>query len=80
VDILNFGNLLKDDWGLGKRLVSTSPLVVPTAAQGGPADAQGRPQYRLRNINGVLMTTPLEQTAGESDVYRIQFSLRYTFR
>ena len=76
VDILNFGNLLNDNWGLGKRLVSTSPLVI----SGSAADAQGRPQYRLRNINGVLMTTPLEQTSGESDVYRIQFSLRYTFR
>ena len=39
---------------------------VPTAAQGGAVDAQGRAQYRLRTIStgGELVTTPLEQTAG----------------
>ena len=68
VDVLNFGNLLNDNWGVGQRLVSNSPLVVPSTAQGGAVDAQGRTQYRLRNFNNVLMTTPLEQTAFESDV------------
>jgi hypothetical protein len=79
VDVLNFGNLLNSDWGVGQRLVTTQPLIVPTAAQGGPADAQGRAQYRLRTIGSELITRSLEQTAGLSDVYRIQISLRYTF-
>lgn len=79
VDIINFGNLLNSNWGVGQRLISTQPLVVPTAAQGGPADAQGRAQYRLRVLNNELMRKPLETTAFLTDVYRIQLSLRYLF-
>jgi hypothetical protein len=78
-DILNFGNLLNSDWGVGRRFVTTQPLIVPTAAQGGPADAQGRAQYRLRVIGTELITRTLEQSADLGDVYRVQFSLRLTF-
>jgi len=79
VDIANFGNLLNSDWGVGQRLVNAQPLLVPTSAQGGPADASGRAQYRLRAINNELMTKSLETTAGFSDVYSVMFSLRYQF-
>jgi hypothetical protein len=89
MDIDNFTNLLSENWGVAQRLVFSStsppinsqPISVPTAAQGGPIDAQGRAQYRLRPLTtgGALPTTPLEQTAGIADVYRIMFSLRYTF-
>jgi hypothetical protein len=79
VDFINFGNLLNSDWGVAQRLVSNSPLLVPTSAQGGPVDAQGRAQYRLRLINSQYMTKSLEQTANLNDVWRIQFMLRYTF-
>jgi hypothetical protein len=78
-DILNFGNLLSNKWGVGQRFAHTQPLIVPTAAQGGPADAQGRAQYRLRAINGELMSQTFMRTASIGDVYRIMFSLRYTF-
>lgn len=78
-DILNFGNLLNSDWGVGQRLVTTQPLLVPTAAQGGPADAQGRAWYRLRSINNELIGNSLEQSLGSGDVYGVQFSLRYSF-
>src|SRR6202022_2371993 len=47
-DILNVGNLINKNWGLGPRMINNPPLILPTAAQGGPADAQGRAQYRLR--------------------------------
>jgi hypothetical protein len=89
MDVDNFTNLLNDEWGVGQRLVFSStsppinsqPLSVPSAAQGGPIDAQGRAQYRLRPLTsgGALPTNSLEQTAGIADVYRIMFSLRYTF-
>jgi hypothetical protein len=79
VDILNVANLLNNDWGVGQRLVNAQPLIVPSSAQGGPADAQGRAQYRMRNIGSSLMSRSLEQTAGLNDVYRVQFSLRYSF-
>jgi Carboxypeptidase regulatory-like domain len=78
-DFINFGNLLNEDWGVGQRLINTQPLIVPTAAQGGAVDAQGRAQYRLRVINNELMTKSLEPTAGLGDVYRFQIMLRYLF-
>ena len=75
VDVLNFGNLLNSDWGVGQRLVNNQPLIVGSPA----ADAQGRAQYRLRAVNSELLTRSLEQTNFIDDVYRLQFSLRYTF-
>ena len=73
VDILNVGNLLSKDWGVGQRAVSTSPLL----SQG--ADAQGRALYRLRAFNNKLMDTTFEPTSGFGDVYQVQFGVRYTF-
>ena len=73
VDIINFGNLLNENWGVAQRLVSNSPLTNPAA------DAQGRATYRLRVINNQLMTKTLEQTADLNDVYRVMFSLKYFF-
>jgi hypothetical protein len=75
VDFLNVGNLLNKNWGVGQRLVTTSPLL-PAAAR---VDAQGRALYRLRAIGTELISKSLEQTAGIGDVFRIQFGVRYTF-
>lgn len=72
-DILNVGNLLNKDWGIGNTVVSTSPLI----SRG--ADSQGKAFYRLRNIGDKLISKTFDKTAGISDVYRIQFSVRYMF-
>lgn len=79
VDILNVGNLLNQDWGIGQTFNSTQPLVVPSAAQGGPIGANGRPQYRLRNFGTELISETFRPTAGVADVWRMQFGLRYIF-
>jgi len=79
VDILNVGNFLNSDWGIGQTFNSTQPLVVPSAAQGGPVGTNGRPQYRLRNFGTDLITETYRPTAGVSDVWRAQFGLRYSF-
>ena len=79
VDILNVGNLLNQDWGIGQTFNSTQPLVVPSAAQGGAVNANGRPQYRLRNFGTELISETYRPTAGVSDVWRAQFGLRYSF-
>ena len=76
VDILNVGNLINKNWGTGQRLVNAQPLTITTGAQ---ADSQGRAQYSLRVVNNELMTKSLERTSGLSDVWRLQFSIRYTF-
>jgi outer membrane receptor protein involved in Fe transport len=80
-DFLNFSNLLNHNWGVGQRLVgmntsapyATQPLTNPGV------DAQGQATYRLRVLNGALINHSLESTAFLTDVYQIQFSLKYTF-
>ena len=79
VDFVNFGNLLNSNWGVSQRLVNNTPLIVPTTAQGTAVDSQGRAQYRMRVINGQLMSKSYEQTADLNDVYRVMFSFRYFF-
>lgn len=79
VDFLNIGNMLNKEWGVSQRMVNLQPLIVPTSAQGGAADSQGKAQYRLRAINGKLMSTSTEYNANRFDVFQIQLSLRYTF-
>lgn len=79
LDVLNAGNKLGANWGVGQRLVNAQPLIVPSSSQGGAADALGRAQHRMRLVNNQLMATSLEQTAGLFDVYRIQLGVRYLF-
>ena len=73
LDFLNFGNLLNKNWGVGQRLVTTSPLIPQTPA------ADGRALYRLRAIGNQLISKTFEKTAGLNDVYRVQLQVRYTF-
>ena len=74
LDITNFGNLLNSDWGAGSRLVNTQILTSPQA------DAQGRLSYTMQTLNGQLITTPRQTSAGIADVYVMMLSFRYTFQ
>lgn len=75
VDFLNVTNLINKDWGVGQFLVTSAPLI-PASSR---VDAQGKALYRLRAINNQLITNSLQQSLGVNDVFRIQFSVRYTF-
>ncbi len=72
-DILNFGNLISKNWGVGQSMVTTSPLTNPVV------DASGKLAYRLRSLSGKLIDKTFQDNAGIGDVYRIQFSVRYIF-
>ncbi|HEY0022207.1 MAG TPA: carboxypeptidase regulatory-like domain-containing protein [Longimicrobium sp.] len=72
-DVLNFANLLSSDYGTGFAFVTTQP-VLPAGT-----NAAGQPQFRLRNINGELITETFTRTAATADVYRVQLGLRYLF-
>jgi hypothetical protein len=76
IDILNVGNLLNKNWGIGKNIVTTQPLVIAGAA----TDANNKLVYELRNIGGQLVDHTYDGSASLSDVYRFQVSLRYNFR
>jgi hypothetical protein len=72
-DILNVGNLLNSDWGVGQRLIRNQILT------NGAADSQGRATYRLAVVNDQLLTKSYETTTNLADVYSFMISLRYTF-
>ena len=73
LDILNFSNLLNKSWGTGQRMVSNQPLTDPSV------DGNGALRYRLRQVNGQLMSKTFEKTAGINDVFRLQLGVRYIF-
>ena len=74
IDVLNFTNLLNQEWGVSSRFNSEQPLTNPSA------DGNGALRYRLRNIGGTLLTPePFIKNAGINDTYRFQLSLRYMF-
>ncbi len=72
-DILNVNNLISSDSGIGQSLISSQPLTNPSV------DAQGRSTYRLRVVNNQLMATSLQKSPGTGDLWRMQFTLRYSF-
>jgi len=74
LDITNFGNLLNSDWGVGSRLVNTQILTAPQA------DTAGRLSYTMQTLNGQLITSPRQTSAGIADVYVMMLSFRYTFQ
>lgn len=73
MDILNVGNLLNSDWGVGNFITNNRPLI----ARG--VDDSGAPRYRMANFRGALLTDTFQSSAGVSDVYRIQLGVRYIF-
>jgi hypothetical protein len=72
-DVLNVGNLLNSDWGVGQRLVRNQILTNATA------DPQGLATYRLAVVNNELLSRSFETTTFSSDVWSVMFSLRYSF-
>ena len=77
-DVINFGNLLNKDWGVGERFTwGSNNNVQPLVSRG--ADANGKVLYRFRNTGNELKTDPLSPSNFIEDVFQIQFSARYNF-
>jgi hypothetical protein len=81
-DILNFGNLINDKWGVNWVATSATPLALASV------DATGRPFYRLAtqtisNPDGTNSTILLRDSYVKSiavgSVWQAQLGLRYTF-
>lgn len=77
-DILNAGNLINKDWGIGNSIINSRPL---TAAG---VDATGVPMFRMQTTGSGTSTKLLDKTYQKSasltnDVYRIQLGIRYIF-
>jgi hypothetical protein len=78
-DFLNFSNLLNHNWGVGQRPVGQTSAGISQPLTNAAVDANGAARYRLRVVNGELLSKTWETTAGLADVYQIQFSLKYSF-
>jgi hypothetical protein len=80
LDVLNFGNLLSSNWGVGQRPVAAINTNQQLQILTNPAvDAQGRVTYRLATVNNELITKTFQSSATTGDVYQLMLSLRYTF-
>ncbi|MBK9153426.1 MAG: TonB-dependent receptor [Chloracidobacterium sp.] len=82
-DILNFGNMLNKNWGVGQGFSTTQPLVTTSTSSSatcrlGPAVSTAA-AYCLRTVGSGLLTNSFQPTSGINDVYRIQFGVRYFF-
>lgn len=73
LDVINFTNMLNPNWGGGQRLTANAPLIFRSV------NAQGQPVFRMQQFGGELISQSFQPTANVSDVYRIQFGVRYTF-
>lgn len=79
LDITNFGNLLNNKWGVGKRtLISTATgnmIPILTAV----VDANGKVGYRMATVNNALPAETFTNNSSLSEVYQMMVSFRYNF-
>jgi len=93
-DILNFGNLLSNQWGVGYQNTTTNPLSLATGSgvsgsvNSSGIDANGKPIYRMatqsvRLADGTSQTVLLRDAFIKSitidNVWQAQIGLRYIF-
>lgn len=77
LDILNFGNLLNNEWGVGNLTTTNNPLTFASV------DAEGLPSFRLseQTIDGkrALLKDSFVKAVNVDNVWQAQLGLRYTF-
>lgn len=75
-DVLNFGNLLNENWG--GNFAAANNNFAPLAFVA--ADGSGRPTFRLNTIGGQLInSTYSRRNTSSADVYTLQIGLKYSF-
>jgi hypothetical protein len=74
LDILNFTNFLNSKWGVVKSTTVRNPLIYDS-----PDPVSGAPRYRLTQINGQLVTQPLQVVNSFASTWGMQFGVRYIF-
>ncbi|MFN5022668.1 MAG: carboxypeptidase regulatory-like domain-containing protein [Chitinophagaceae bacterium] len=76
-DILNFGNMINDDWGVSQRV--TNPQILAFSS----VNSAGEPLYRLatqtENGNTSLIKTTYQKNSSVFDIWQAQLGLRYIF-
>ncbi len=72
LDVLNLTNLINKNWGIGQSFTATRPLNYKRIVN-------NQPVYTLATVGTSLISSTYTKTAGTSDVWRLQLSLRYMF-
>jgi hypothetical protein len=77
LDILNVGNLLNSEWGVGNLTTTNQPLTLASVS------TDGVPSYRMatQNIAGKteLLKDSFVKAINIDNVWQAQFGIRYTF-
>ncbi len=71
-DVINFTNMLNNKWGVGDRILNSSPLELRNITAGVPT-------YRFSAVNGQLPTTTYGTSTTLGDVWQMQIGIRYIF-
>jgi hypothetical protein len=74
-DIVNVGNLLNKNWGVGTRIFGGNGQILTNPG----VNTLGEATYRLKVVNGALINKTFEPTVTRSDVFEVQLGFRYTF-
>ncbi|MDR1990658.1 MAG: carboxypeptidase regulatory-like domain-containing protein [Acidobacteriaceae bacterium] len=75
LDIVNFGNMLNNHWGVGMRTNAPGGQILTYAG----VDTNGAPTYRMAVANNQLITNTFSSSASGTDVWQMMLSLRYSF-
>lgn len=82
-DILNFGNFLNKDWGVGQAFNTLTPLLTTSTSGTATCRPTGSvttaANYCLNRVGGNLLSSSYRSTSGVGDVYRVQIGIRYIF-
>ncbi len=82
-DILNFGNLLNDEWGVGNQATASSSAFTANPLSVASIAADGTPSYRLATqvINGSteLLRDSFVKSINLDNVWQAQIGIRYIF-
>ena len=70
--VVNFLNLLNNDWGIKKQIIVSNPLRLV-------AVTNGVPTYTLATFNNDLVRTPYINTSSTTTTYGIQLGVKYIF-
>lgn len=77
LDMINFGNLLNNKWGVGWTTTTSNPLTMASTS------TEGLPSYRLATqvIDGqtVLLKDSFRKSINVDNVWQAQLGIRYTF-
>ena len=82
LDMLNFGNLLNNSWGVG-NVSTTGAFGIATPLAVAAVDANGVPSYRFTTqvVDGqtVLLKDSFRKSITVDNVWQAQLGIRYTF-